>query len=106
MNAIADVCVVPVGAGVSLSRFVAACEQVFASTAGLKVQLHANGTNLEGEWDAVMAAVKRCHELLHEMGVPRIHTEIRVGTRTDRLQSMDDKIASVQRKLEEAGREP
>jgi uncharacterized protein (TIGR00106 family) len=98
MRALADVCVVPIGVGVSLSKQIAACEKVFAS-AGLKTQLHANGTNVEGDWDEVMAAVKRCHEVLHEMGVPRVHTEIRIGTRTDRLQNMEDKIASVKAKL-------
>jgi uncharacterized protein YqgV (UPF0045/DUF77 family) len=43
--------------------------------------------------------VKRCHEVLHEMGVPRVHTELRIGTRTDRDQSMEDKIVSVREKL-------
>jgi uncharacterized protein (TIGR00106 family) len=99
MKAIADVCIIPIGVGVSLSKQVAACEPVFTA-AGLTSQLHANGTNLEGDWDDVMAAVKQCHELLHEMGVPRVHTEIRIGTRTDRKQSMDDKVASVMQKLE------
>jgi len=98
MKAIADVCIIPIGVGVSLSAQVAACERVLTS-AGLKTELHANGTNIEGEWDAVMAAVKRCHEVLHEMGVPRVHTEIRIGTRSDRTQSMEDKLASVKAKL-------
>jgi uncharacterized protein (TIGR00106 family) len=98
MIAIADICVVPIGVGVSLSRYVAACERVFAA-AGLKTELHANGTNVEGDWDAVMAAVKQCHEELHRTGAPRVHTELRIGTRTDRAQSMEDKVASVQGKL-------
>jgi len=46
-----------------------------------------------------MAAVKRCHEVVHEMGAPRITSTIRLGTRTDREQSMEDKIASVERAL-------
>ena len=69
--------------------------------AGLKTALHANGTNIEGEWDEVFAAVKRCHEVLHTMGVPRIHTTVRVGTRTDKTQSLEDKVWSVQEKLAE-----
>ena len=52
---------VPIGVGVSLSPYVAACEKVLKE-AGLKAVLHANGTNIEGEWDKVFAAVKRCHE--------------------------------------------
>jgi len=31
--------------------------------------------------------------------VPRISTNIRVGTRTDREQTMDDKVRSVEEKL-------
>jgi uncharacterized protein (TIGR00106 family) len=98
MKVIADLCLVPLGVGVSVSRYVAACERVLRD-AGLKIQLHAYGTNLEGEWDEVFAAIRRCHEVIHEMGAPRISTTIKVGTRTDRDQTMEDKIRSVESKL-------
>jgi uncharacterized protein (TIGR00106 family) len=99
MHLIADIAIIPLGTGLSLSPYVAACERVLQN-AGLKTQLHANGTNVEGEWDDVMAAVKRCHETLHEMGAPRVATNMRLGTRTDKAQSMGDKIASVESKLD------
>ena len=98
MKAIVDLCVVPLGVGVSVSEYVVACERVLKE-AGLKTQLHAYGTNVEGEWDAVFAAVKRCHETVHAMGAPRISTIIKLGTRTDRDQTMNDKVKSVQDKL-------
>ncbi len=98
MNVIVDLCVVPIGVGVSVSKYIAACERVLAE-AGLKTQLHAYGTNIEGEWDVVFAAVKRCHEVVHEMGAPRISSTLRFGTRTDRGQTMDDKVRSVEEKL-------
>ncbi len=98
MKVIADVCIVPIGVGVSVSKEIAACERIFTE-AGLETRLHAYGTNLEGEWDAVFAAVTRCHETLHAMGVPRITSSMRFGTRTDRDQSMDDKVRSVEAKL-------
>ncbi|MCK4340190.1 MAG: MTH1187 family thiamine-binding protein [Phycisphaerae bacterium] len=98
MNVLVDLCVTPIGVGVSVSKYVAACERVITE-AGLKRQLHAYGTNIEGEWDAVFAVVRRCHEVVHEMGAPRISTTIRLGTRTDRAQTMDDKIRSVEEKL-------
>ncbi|PKN12579.1 MAG: hypothetical protein CVU69_05960 [Deltaproteobacteria bacterium HGW-Deltaproteobacteria-4] len=98
MKVMIDLCIVPLGVGVSLSPYIAACEKVL-SAAGLKTALHAYGTNVEGEWDEVFAAVKRCHEAVHELGAPRITTTIKVGTRTDRAQSMEEKIASVQEKL-------
>ena len=98
MKVIIDLCVVPLGVGLSVSKYVAACHEVI-ETAGLKNQLHAYGTNIEGEWDQVFAAVKACHEKVHEMGAPRITTTIKAGTRTDRDQTMSDKIASVEEKL-------
>ena len=99
MKAIADICIVPVGVGVSLSGYIAACERILID-AGLKVQLHANGTNVEGDWDSVFGALKTCHEKLHKMGVPRISTVVHIGTRTDRDQSMADKVLSVEQKLQ------
>ena len=45
------------------------------------------------------AAIKRCHEVVHERGAPRISSTIKLGTRTDRDQSMQDKVDSVRRKL-------
>lgn len=98
MKVIADLCVIPMGIGVSVSREVAECERILAE-AGLKTRLHAYGTNIEGEWDDVFGAIKRCHEVVHAMGVPRISSTIRVGTRTDRQQTMEDKIGSVETKL-------
>ena len=98
MRVVADLCVVPMGVGVSVSDYVAACERILAE-AGLETHLHAYGTNIEGEWDDVFAAIRKCHQTVHEMGAPRITTSIKVGTRIDREQSMQDKIDSVQRKL-------
>jgi len=98
MNIIAQFTIIPIGTGTSLSGYVAACERVLAAT-GLTYEMHANGTNLEGEWEAVMDAIKRCHETLHAMGVPRISTSVTLGTRTDRPQRMADKLASVRAKL-------
>jgi len=101
MHVIMDLTIIPLGVGVSLSKYVAVCERIL-SEAGLTCELHANGTNVEGEWDTVMAAVKRCHEELHAMGVPRLSTVIKLGTRTDRVQHMADKVHSVRARLESA----
>ena len=98
MKVILDLCVVPLGVGLSVSSYVAACERVLKE-AGLTTRLHAYGTNVEGEWDEVLGAVKRCHEAVHALGAPRISTSIRLGTRSDRGQTMNDKVESVRRKL-------
>jgi uncharacterized protein (TIGR00106 family) len=98
VKVIADLCVVPLGVGVSVSAYVAACERVLRE-AGLKIQLHAYGTNIEGEWEEVFGAIKKCHEVVHGMGAPRITTTLKLGTRTDRQQTMEDKVRSVEEKL-------
>ena len=98
MRVIVDFTAVPVGTGVSLSAYIAEVERVLQRS-GLHHELHANGTIVEGDWEEVMAAIRGCHEALHAMGVPRIHTDIKLGTRSDREQRMADKLPSVQRHL-------
>ncbi|MFQ5700794.1 MAG: MTH1187 family thiamine-binding protein [Acidobacteriota bacterium] len=98
MRVKAMISVIPIGVGVSLSQYIAACERVLEE-AGLTRQLHAHGTNIEGEWDEVMGAVKRCHERVHAMGAGRIATFIKLGTRTDREQSMVQMVRSVEEKV-------
>jgi uncharacterized protein (TIGR00106 family) len=99
MNVIADLCIVPIGVGVSVSAYIAACQRILTA-AGLSITLHAYGTNIEGEWETVFAAIRRCHEEIHRMGAPRITTTLKFGTRTDRDQHMADKVESVRAKLE------
>ena len=101
MKVLIDFTIIPLGVGVSLSPYVARCHELFEKRK-ITSTLHANGTNLEGEWDDVMGAIKECHELIHQTGVPRIASIIKVGTRTDRSQTMDDKIKSVNSKLHRA----
>lgn len=94
MRVIAEISLIPIGVGVHLSEYIAECQRVFRE-AGLSVELHANGTNVEGEWDDVLAAVKACHERVHGAGAPRIVSNIKLGTRTDREQSLADTTARV-----------
>ena len=98
MKVIADLCVVPLGTGISLSSYIAEVDKILKQR-GLNPLLHAYGTNIEGEYDQVMAAIKEVHEHLHQMGVPRITSNMRFGTRTDKEQTGQDKITSVKEKL-------
>ena len=98
MKVMLDFCVVPIGVGVSVSKYVAECQRVLVE-AGLSHQMHPYGTVVEGEWDEVFGALRRCHERVHALGAPRISTSLRLGTRIDRDQSMQDKLDSVQQLL-------
>ncbi|MGL6133401.1 MAG: MTH1187 family thiamine-binding protein [Prochlorococcaceae cyanobacterium] len=100
MKVIVDLCVVPIGVGVNLAPFIAACETVLTA-AGLKIQLHPNGTAIEGEWRPVFAAIEACHQAVHAMGCPRIHTTVKLNTRTDKAQTLEDKVAGVETLLQQ-----
>lgn len=52
----------------------------------------------------VMTLIGQAHTLLHEKGIVRIQTDIRVGSRTDKAQTMQDKVAAVEKLLAEDGR--
>ena len=78
----------------SVSEAVAAAVRVVKES-GLPYELNSMFTNVEGEWDDVFAAFKECHQTIHDLGAPRVHTSIKVGSRTDRVQTNDDKIAAV-----------
>lgn len=95
MKVIVDLCLIPLGGDASLSPYIAECQKILQSL-GLNHQLHAYGTNIEGEWETVMDAVKRCHIRVHEMGAPRINSTIKIGTRTDREQTMAEKVNHVE----------
>jgi uncharacterized protein YqgV (UPF0045/DUF77 family) len=41
-------------------------------------------TSAEGPWSEVTKAIHDCHAAVHAKGAPRIATDIRIGTRTDR----------------------
>ena len=97
MNVHVDLCIVPIGVGVSVSRYIVACEDILDEFK-LSHTLHAYGTNIEGEFDTVFSAIKACHEKVHAMGAPRISTSIKLGTRVDRQQSLKEKVESVESK--------
>jgi uncharacterized protein (TIGR00106 family) len=98
VKVIVDFCLIPLGAELSLTPYIAECQRILAER-GLKHELHAYGTNIEGEWETVMDAIKRCHMRVHEMGAPRITTTLKLGTRTDRDDSMARKVESVRTEL-------
>lgn len=61
--------------------------------------MHSFGTTIEGPWDEVMSLIGQLHEYSHELGYVRIHTEMRLGTRTDKQQTAQDKVDVVEKKL-------
>jgi uncharacterized protein (TIGR00106 family) len=92
---IVEVSFVPLGAGVSLSAYVAEAVRLIRES-GLKHEFHSMGTNIEGEWQEVMELVRRCMDRLFEMGAPRLSTSIKVSERRDKTYTMAAKVEAVE----------
>ena len=89
-----DLCLVPIGVGTPLSLLY---KGVYRShqNQGLTSEVGANETAMEGDWDKVFECVRKCHEKIHAKGAPRIHTTMKVNTRTDKEQKFADKVKKV-----------
>jgi uncharacterized protein (TIGR00106 family) len=99
----ADFCLIPLGTPTASISSQIAEVQRFLKTTGVKYSMHSAGTTLEGSWDECMKVIGQCHQLLHDQGVVRIQSDVRVGSRTDKTQTMEDKVAAVERLLKEDG---
>jgi uncharacterized protein (TIGR00106 family) len=95
VKAVAEIQVIPIGVGVSLRKEVALAHKVIEES-GLKVELHGFGTNVEGDLATILATVQKIHERLHEEGIARISSAIKLGTRQDKDYSLAGKVKSVQ----------
>ena len=91
MKATGEIQVVPIGSGVSVREQVKKAHEVLKQS-GLQVELHAHGTNVEGSLEEIFAAVQKIHETLHDDGVQRIATFVKVGTRTDKEPTLAAKL--------------
>jgi len=91
MQAIVEVQIIPIGAGVSVRKEVMRAHELLEES-GLPIILHANGSNLEGELEAVLAAIQTAIETLHAEGVVRLSSHIKIGTRTDKVPTMAGKL--------------
>lgn len=91
MKAIAEIQVIPIGAGVSVREPVKRAHHLLEAS-GLHVQLHANGTNVEGELTEILHAIETVLETLHAEGTIRLSTHVKIGTRTDKAPTMAGKL--------------
>jgi uncharacterized protein (TIGR00106 family) len=90
MKALAEIQVIPVGLDISVRNEAKRAHEVIR-TSGLKVGLHAYGTNVEEELEAILATVRQIHETLHSEDTQRITTAVKIGTRTDKEPRLEDK---------------
>jgi uncharacterized protein (TIGR00106 family) len=97
--AIVFLTITPLGTATpSVSRYVAGVERVLRES-GLKHQLTAMGTIVEGDLDEILAVVRKMHEHPFTQGAVRVSTSIKIDDRRDKVATMEGKMRSVEEKL-------
>ena len=100
--ATADVTIIGLGrSDPSASRYIAAIQRRLAQQDKVRYVLHAMGTSLEGDTADILALVGELHAVPFELGLPRVYTVLKLDERRDKQQTLEDKVASVQRLLED-----
>ena len=100
--AIAEISVVPLGTKTpSVSQYVARAVKVLEQEKGIRYEMTAMGTIIEGDLDRILAVVKKMHEGTFGDGVVRVFTMVKIDDRRDRAQGMNAKMDSLKKKLQD-----
>lgn len=99
--ALMEITIVPLGTkDASISTYVAECIKVLQGL-GLKYELTAMGTQVEGDLDLLFETARRLHEVPFQKGAMRVLTLIKIDDRRDKPQALEEKITSVKQKLKD-----
>jgi uncharacterized protein (TIGR00106 family) len=89
--------VTPLGAGDSVGDLVADAVRIVRES-GLPNETNAMFTNIEGEWDEVMAVIHRCVQTVAARA-PRVSVVIKVDHRAGVEGALHKKVEKVEREL-------
>jgi len=91
--------ITPLGTGTpSVSRYVAGVERILRAS-GLKSQLTAMGTIIEGDLDEILRVIREMHEHPFTQGAVRVSTFVKIDDRRDKEHTIAGKMKSVEKKL-------
>ncbi len=85
----------------SAGEYIAEVQRRLAAQDRVGYRMHAMGTSLEGRTEDILAIVGELHAVPFELGLPRVYTVLKLDERRDRPdQSLEDKVRSVEQRLE------
>jgi uncharacterized protein (TIGR00106 family) len=100
--ATADLTVIALGRpDPSASRYIAEIQRRLAAQDDVRYVMHAMGTSLEGTTADILRIVGELHAVPFELGIPRVYSVLKLDERRDKEQTLEDKVASVQRLLDD-----
>ncbi len=87
MQALVELQVIPLGAGVSVRKEVTQVVKML-NDYDFIMDTHGSGTNIEGELSEILAAIETIHQTLHEQGSARLLSYIKLETRIDKVPTL------------------
>lgn len=98
--ATAEITVLPIGRqGASVSDVLAEVRRRLDAQDRVKFEMHAMGTSLEGGIGDIFNLAAELHAVPFESGIPRVYTVLKVDQRTDREQTLEEKVRAVEDRL-------
>lgn len=97
--ATAELTIIGLGGGEAggASRYLAEVRRRLDAQDRVRWELHAMGTNLEGETADILALVAELHAVPFALGLPRVYSVLKLDERRDRSQTLADKVGAVDR---------
>jgi uncharacterized protein (TIGR00106 family) len=83
----------------SAGEYIAEIQRRLAAQDRVRYRLQAMGTELEGTTEDILAVVGELHRVPFDLGLPRAYTVLKLDERTDKEQTLDDKVRSVEERL-------
>jgi uncharacterized protein (TIGR00106 family) len=98
--ATADITVLPIGReGASVSDLLAEVRRRLEAQDRVRFEMHAMGTSLEGDIRDIFNLAAELHAVPFESGIPRVYTVLKVDQRSDREQTLEQKVQAVEDRL-------
>ena len=98
--ATAEITILPIGReGASVSDVLAVVRRHLEAQDKVRFQMGAMGTALEGEVGDIFALAAELHQIPLGEGIPRAYTVLKVDQRTDKQQTLESKVKSVEDRL-------
>jgi uncharacterized protein (TIGR00106 family) len=98
--AMIDISVVPVGTKTpSVSAYVAGAIKILKDEPGIKYELTAMSTIIEGDLDKLLTLARRMHRSAFDAGAKRVVTTLRIDERRDKPLTIEGKVKVVKEKL-------
>jgi uncharacterized protein (TIGR00106 family) len=93
---IAQLSIVPIGEGTSVSKYVKASIEALKRK-GLRVQTSAMCTVFEAKTiDEILSALKEAHNAVLRLGAKRVITHLTIDDRKDKKATIDTKLRAIQ----------